>query len=547
MRELNDRAGLLQRVADLDRDAAGLRDQVELERRAREQAEAAAVAARRPPEEAKRLLADLDTAAAALRAATTQKESPVDAPSPDAAAAADEARPASAGDARPTGIADASAPSESAGEVTRRIGSEVATAESAGEATRRGGGEVATAESAGEATRRAGSEVATAESAGEATRRAGSDAATAESAGDVAPSAAAGERAAPSHAAGEAEPPADTAGEAVPPATTASDVRPSEPEASTPRPTPAAKPGTALVRADTDRRLRKALVALSREDSTAAGALLVGLLPAQGAVLEGSLSYDLTVRGIGTFAVFVEDGSARVVRLSRKRPRRQALFHLAGDPTTLAELLAGEREGLGRFRRKGRVTGRRRRARELASLPQARLSLAEAVAAGARLEPALVYRALPFAIAAGVDQGPSLHGRAADRRTLAPIVARIRARRTAAPRRRARERGARGRDGHDEPRRLRAAPTRRAAAARRPPRHPRRPRGRRGPQALDGSGPRRVSDEETLRQARRSYSASPQAPWVTAIARDSPRRRWSSNAARADGGGALISASSSPA
>ena len=167
----------------------------------------------------------------------------------------------------------------------------------------------------------------------------------------------------------------------------------------TPRAEATSPPSTALVPADADRRLRKALLALSREDGGAAGALLVGLLPAQGAVLEGSLSYDVTVRGIGTFGVFVEDGSARVVRLSRKRPRGQAAFHLSGDPETLAELLAGERTKLTRFRRQGRVTGRRKRAREeLGALPEARLSLAQAVRAGARLEPALVYRAMPFAI-----------------------------------------------------------------------------------------------------------------------------------------------------
>ena len=115
-------------------------------------------------------------------------------------------------------------------------------------------------------------------------------------------------------------------------------------------------------------------------------------------MIEGSLTYDLTVRGIGTFGVFVEDGSARVVRLSRKRPRNQALFHLAGDPSTLAELLAGERTKLTRFRRQGRVTGLRKRARELAPLVQAWLSLADAVKAGARVEPGLVYRALPYVI-----------------------------------------------------------------------------------------------------------------------------------------------------
>jgi hypothetical protein len=155
---------------------------------------------------------------------------------------------------------------------------------------------------------------------------------------------------------------------------------------------------TDLVPTDADRRLRKGLVALARADAGAAAALLVGLLPAQGAVIEGSLTYDLTVRGIGTFAVFVEDGSARVVRLSRRRPRNQALFHLSGDVSSLAELLAGERTTFTRFRRRGRVTGRRKRARELAPLVQAQLSLAEAVNAGARVEPAFAYRALPHVI-----------------------------------------------------------------------------------------------------------------------------------------------------
>ena len=53
------------------------------------------------------------------------------------------------------------------------------------------------------------------------------------------------------------------------------------------------------------------------------------------------------------------------------------------------------------------------------ALPAARLSLADAVRAGARLEPALVYRALPFAIAARVDTRPRVHGRPGDRRARA--------------------------------------------------------------------------------------------------------------------------------
>ncbi len=145
--------------------------------------------------------------------------------------------------------------------------------------------------------------------------------------------------------------------------------------------------------------LRRALLALAREEPVTAGALIAGLLPAQGAILEGPLSYDLTVRGYGTFAVTVGHGGTEVQRLTKRRPRKEAAFHIAGEPLVLAQLLAGERKRLGRFRPSARVTGRRRRARAaLGAIPASTISLAEAVKAGARLEPALVYSALPYAV-----------------------------------------------------------------------------------------------------------------------------------------------------
>ncbi len=225
---------LVARVAELDRDAAGLRDQVELERRAREQAEAAAAATRRPAEQTGRLVADLDAAAASLRRAA---DPPVAAP-------------------------------------------------------------------------------------------------------------------------------------------------PREP--------------AALARGP--RHLRRALVALAREDPSAAGELLVALAPAQGAAVEGPLAYDLTVRELGTFAVGVGNGAARVRRLAQPRPRKEARFHLDADALTLTELLAGEPRKLGRIGPRPKLKGRRRRAAALHALGQSELSLAQAAAAGARLDPALVYRLLPFAV-----------------------------------------------------------------------------------------------------------------------------------------------------
>jgi hypothetical protein len=145
--------------------------------------------------------------------------------------------------------------------------------------------------------------------------------------------------------------------------------------------------------------LRRALLTLAREEPVTAAALIAGLLPAQGAILEGPLSYDLTVRGYGTFAVTVGDGGTEVQRITKRRSRKEAAFHVAGEPLVLAQLLAGERKRLGRFRPSARVTGRRRRARAaLGVLPASTISLADAAKAGARLEPALVYAALPYAV-----------------------------------------------------------------------------------------------------------------------------------------------------
>ncbi|HEX6021738.1 MAG TPA: hypothetical protein VFZ00_07060, partial [Solirubrobacter sp.] len=161
----------------------------------------------------------------------------------------------------------------------------------------------------------------------------------------------------------------------------------------------------ALAAPDRERGLRRALAALAAEDSVAAGTLIAGLLPAQGAVIEDTLTYDLTIRGIGTFAVFVAGGDVRVQRTHRARGRGESAFHLNAEPLALAELLAGERRKVRRFGRAARYSGRRKNLRALAALPAARLSLAEAVRAGATLEPSLLYRALPYAVPAEWTRG----------------------------------------------------------------------------------------------------------------------------------------------
>ncbi len=144
--------------------------------------------------------------------------------------------------------------------------------------------------------------------------------------------------------------------------------------------------------------LRGAIVKLAHDDPATAAALLVALLPAQGAAIEGPLGYDLTIREAGTFAVAIAGGRASVEQIDGPRPRGIAEFHLTADALILAELLAGVEHRIGRFFGPARVRGRKRRVRELRALPSTNVPLAEAARAGARLDPGLVYRLLAYAV-----------------------------------------------------------------------------------------------------------------------------------------------------
>jgi hypothetical protein len=144
--------------------------------------------------------------------------------------------------------------------------------------------------------------------------------------------------------------------------------------------------------------LRGALVKLAHDDPQAAGKLIAGLLPVQAAIVQGPVDYDITIAEVGTFAVTVAGGRAYVKGLEQPRGRREAEFHLSADPLTLAELIAGVPHKIGRFRGAARVSGRKRRVKPLKAIPAATLSLAEAARAGARLEPALIFRTFPYVI-----------------------------------------------------------------------------------------------------------------------------------------------------
>jgi hypothetical protein len=152
--------------------------------------------------------------------------------------------------------------------------------------------------------------------------------------------------------------------------------------------------------------LRGALVRMAHEEPVLAGRLLVGLLPAQSALLDEALEYDLTVRGLGTFAVTVGEQGATVVPIARRRSRRARDFHLSAEPAALAEMLAGRERPVGRFTRGARVRGRRgERVEVLRQAARGRLDLAAAARAGARLDPEPVLHAFAYVIHPGWTRG----------------------------------------------------------------------------------------------------------------------------------------------
>jgi hypothetical protein len=144
--------------------------------------------------------------------------------------------------------------------------------------------------------------------------------------------------------------------------------------------------------------LRGAIVKLAHDDPATAAALLVALLPGQGAAIEGPLGYDVTIREAGTFAVGIAGGRASVEQIDFPRRRGVADFHLTADAVILAELLAGVEHRIGRFFGPARIRGRKRRMKELRALPSSTVTLADVARAGARLDPGLVYRLMSYAI-----------------------------------------------------------------------------------------------------------------------------------------------------
>lgn len=137
---------------------------------------------------------------------------------------------------------------------------------------------------------------------------------------------------------------------------------------------------------------------LAAEEPAAAGHVLLGLLPALGAVVEHPVAFELALPDEGRLLVRAEPGHAEVAPLARAAKGRAVLFRLSGDLATLGSFAAAQ--GVGRWRAPGgvRLRRRRRRAELLQRLARAPLGFAELASLGVELGPELAYRLLACAV-----------------------------------------------------------------------------------------------------------------------------------------------------
>ena len=143
-------------------------------------------------------------------------------------------------------------------------------------------------------------------------------------------------------------------------------------------------------------RTRLALREMARDDPELAARLVLQTLPAAVSKLEPPIAYDLTVEGIGTRRVVVENGEASV---TEPNGDRELDFRLITDAEGLAMLAAGGSPMRLLVGGKIRIRGKRRRAMKLRALAEgADPSLADAIRAGAELDTDAVFRSLPYMI-----------------------------------------------------------------------------------------------------------------------------------------------------
>src|SRR5205085_5564241 len=148
-------------------------------------------------------------------------------------------------------------------------------------------------------------------------------------------------------------------------------------------------------------RTRTALRQMAQENPELAARLVLMTLPAAVRKIPPPLDYELSVRDMGTWRITVNTGDAWIE--PRPEPTNGELngmdFRLETDAAGLAEMAAGTNPARLMLGGKVRIRGKRRRALKLRAMANGDdVSVADAAAAGAEIDPDAIYRALEYLI-----------------------------------------------------------------------------------------------------------------------------------------------------
>jgi ribonucleoside-diphosphate reductase beta chain len=142
-------------------------------------------------------------------------------------------------------------------------------------------------------------------------------------------------------------------------------------------------------------RTRTALREMAREDPELAARLVLQTLPAAAARIRPPLRYLLSVGELGTWLVSVDDDGARM----EPGTNGEVDFSLSTDAAGLAQMAAGRSPLRLMLGGRVRIRGKRRRAMRLRAMSSGdELTMADALANGARLDADAVYRSLAYMI-----------------------------------------------------------------------------------------------------------------------------------------------------
>jgi ribonucleoside-diphosphate reductase beta chain len=143
-------------------------------------------------------------------------------------------------------------------------------------------------------------------------------------------------------------------------------------------------------------RQREALRRMAADDPELAARLVLMMLPAAAARIRDTLAFELRIAELGDYRVSVADGAARV---DPGGGEGHVDFRLSTDAAALVELVTGAARPFrlmlgGRLR----IRGKRRRALQLRAMGSEAPDIREVVRSGGRLDPEILYRALPYLV-----------------------------------------------------------------------------------------------------------------------------------------------------